>query len=102
MRHGFAIPTLFMALTGTAAAQDGQVQRGLAFVETNCALCHAVGRTGVSPIRAAPPLRELHKRYPVENLAKAIVNGHPDMPEFRLNPAQIDDLLAYLGSLEGT
>jgi len=95
---------IFAALTGSAVAQDGRVQRGLVFVQTNCAGCHAIGRTGVSPLAAAPPFRELHKRYPVENLAEAfaegIVTGHPSMPEFRLDGAQIDDLLAYLRSLE--
>jgi len=58
----------------------------------------------MSPLAAAPPLRELHKRYPVENLAEAfaegIVTGHPSKPEFRLDTAQIDDLLANLKSLE--
>jgi hypothetical protein len=28
------------------------------------------------------------------------VTGHPAMPEFRLDPAQIGDVLAYLKSLE--
>jgi len=93
---------LFATLTGSAVAQDGRVQHGRVFVQTNC--CHAIGRTGVSPLAVAPPFRELHKRYPVENLAEAfaegIVTGHPSMPEFRLDGAQIDDLLAYLRSLE--
>ena len=74
------------------------------FVETNCARCHAVGKAGDSPLPQAPRFRELHKRYPVENLAEAfgegIVTGHPSMPEFVLEPDQIDDLLAYLRSLE--
>jgi cytochrome c len=98
------IELTLIELTWPAMAQDGRVQRGRVFVQTNCAGCHAVGQTGMSPLAAAPPLRELHKRYPVENLAEAfaegIVTGHPSMPEFRLDTAQIDDLLAYLKSLE--
>lgn len=93
------------ALTGSVAAQEGRIQRGRVFAETNCARCHAVGRVGQSPLPIAPPFRDLHKRYPVENLAEAfaegIVTGHPSMPEFQLDPAQINDLLAYLKSLEG-
>jgi hypothetical protein len=46
----------------------------------------------------------LHLRYPVETLAEAfaegIVTGHPSMPEFRLEPDQIHDLLSFLKSLE--
>jgi uncharacterized protein (DUF433 family) len=51
----------------------------------------------------APPFRTLHRRYPVETLAEGLAEGirvaHP-MPEFRLEPKQIDDLIAYLKSLE--
>jgi mono/diheme cytochrome c family protein len=49
----------------------------------------------------------LHERYNVENLAEAlaegIVVGHTgrrQMPQFVLSPAEIDDLIAYLKSLE--
>ena len=66
--------------------------------------CHAVGRAGDSPLRIAPPFRTLHTRYPVENLAEALAEGitvgHPAMPEFRLDPDQIDNLIAYLKTLE--
>ena len=46
----------------------------------------------------------MHTRYPVENLeealAEGIVTGHPTMPEFRLDPDQIENLIAYLKTLE--
>jgi len=46
----------------------------------------------------------LHTRYPVESLAEAlaegVVTGHPSMPEFALDPAQINDLTDYLKTLE--
>jgi cytochrome c len=52
----------------------------------------------------APPFRELHNRYPVEtleeSLAEGIVTGHADMPQFQLSPDQIDDLIAFLKTLE--
>jgi hypothetical protein len=52
----------------------------------------------------APPFRSLHERYPVENLqeslAEGIITGHPSMPEFRLDPDQITDVIAYLKTLE--
>ena len=86
-------------------AQDDQVRRGFVFAQTHCASCHAVGRTGESPLRTAPALRTLHLRYPVENLAEAfaegIVTAHPAMPQFQLELPQIGDLIAYLKSLEG-
>ena len=85
-------------------AQVDRVERGHAFVQANCAVCHAIGRDGESPLQAAPPLRTLHRRYPVESLTEAlaegITTGHPAMPQFKLDVAQIGDLIAYLKSLE--
>ena len=35
-----------------------------------------------------------------ESLAEGIVTGHPSMPEFKLDPGQVGDVIAYLKSLE--
>jgi cytochrome c len=79
-------------------------QRGLIIVRTNCSRCHAVGKMGDSPLPIAPPFRTLHERYPVDDLqeplAEGIVTGHPTMPEFRFDPGQVGDIIAYLKSLE--
>jgi cytochrome c len=79
-------------------------QRGLVVVRTNCSRCHAVGKVGDSPLPIAPPFRTLHERYPVDDLqeplAEGIVTGHPTMPEFRFDPGQVGDIIAYLKSLE--
>jgi cytochrome c len=49
--------------------------------------------------------RALHNRYPVEDLAEAfaegITTGHPSVPQFQLDPSPINDLLAYLDSVQG-
>lgn len=90
-------------LTAAAQAQTPQIERGRAFAQANCARCHAIGRTGDSPLLKAPPFRTLHRRYPVESIAEAFAEGikvaHP-MPQFQLEPGQIEDLIAYLKSLE--
>ncbi|MBM1171017.1 c-type cytochrome [Microvirga arabica] len=95
-----------LALGSSAVlAQSGRVQRGFTFAQTNCSQCHAIGRFGDSPIPEAPPFRTLHTLYPIEDLAEAfaegITTGHPSMPQFELDPAQINDLLAYLNSIQG-
>jgi mono/diheme cytochrome c family protein len=91
-------------MVGAAAAATPAERRGLAFAKSHCAKCHAVGRTGSSRFKPAPPFRTLHYRYPVETLAEAfaegIYTGHPQMPAFELDPDQINDLLSYLKSLE--
>jgi cytochrome c len=85
-------------------AQEGRIQRGRTFVQTNCAMCHAVGRIGESPLSEAPPFRLLQRRYPLEDLAEAlaegIITGHPSMPEFQLDAAQVNDVIAYLQSIQ--
>jgi len=79
-------------------------QRGLMILRANCSRCHAIGKIGESPLPIAPPFRMLHERYPVEDLqeplAEGIVTGHPTMPEFRFDPGQVGDIIAYLRSLE--
>jgi len=91
--------------TTTAMAQSGRIQRGQTFAQTNCSQYHAIGRVGESPIPEAPPFRTLHTRYPIEDLAESfaegITTGHPSMPQFQLDPAQINDLIAYLNSVQG-
>ena len=103
------VGTILSAALTVAAASGAQAlspapQRGFVFVETNCSKCHAVGRFGDSLLAIAPPFRTLHERYPVEQLAEAlaegIVVGHPTMPQFTLDPAQIDDVITYLKTLE--
>jgi cytochrome c len=94
--------SLFLASTYDAAAQS--VQRGAEIARANCARCHSIERSGVSPFPPAPPFRMLHEKYPVETLEEAlgegIVTGHPAMPEFQLEPRQIGDFIAFLKSLE--
>jgi len=79
-------------------------QRGFVILKTNCSRCHAIGKIGESPLKIAPPFRTFHERYPVEDLekplAEGIITGHPTMPEFRFDPDQVGDIIAYLKTLE--
>jgi cytochrome c len=92
-----------MLITPALAVSPAE-QRGKTFALTNCARCHSIDRVTQSPLKIAPPFRTLHLRYPVETLAEALAEGiqtgHPTMPEFRLDPDQIHDLLSYLKTLE--
>ncbi|RXF73162.1 c-type cytochrome [Hansschlegelia zhihuaiae] len=99
-----AASALSLAFAPPASALEPRAQRGQTFAKTHCAMCHAIGPRGASPLKIAPPFRTLHERYPVETLAEAfaegIQTGHPSMPQFRLDSAEITDLIAYLKSLE--
>ena len=100
-----ALAATVLAVSGAASAQPSPAeQRGQTFVRANCARCHAIDKLSQSPLSVAPPFRDLHLRYPVDVLAEALAEGirtgHPSMPEFRLDPGQIGDVIAYLKSLE--
>jgi mono/diheme cytochrome c family protein len=92
---------------GAADAQptaQGQIAKGRALVVRNCGMCHAVGRTGASPNKQAPPFRELHQRYDMdmlgEALAEGILTGHPAMPEYRFQPDEVVAIIRYLRSIQ--
>lgn len=98
---GLAGAIALTALMGfPAQAQEPDVQRGVVLARTYCVSCHAIDKVSPSPLRAAPPFRDLHKRYPVESLeealAEGIVTGHPSMPEFRFDVGQTADFIAFL------
>jgi cytochrome c len=93
-----------LAYAPSAFAQSPAAQRGLTFVRTHCAQCHAIDKASESQLLIAPAFRTLHLKYPIENLerplSEGIIAGHPTMPQFRLDPDQVRDVIAYLKSLE--
>ncbi len=88
----------------TPVLADSPEQRGKAYAKAHCARCHAIDRLRPSPLKAAPPFRTLHLRYPIESLGEALAEGintgHAAMPDAVLDPDQIYDLLSYLKTLE--
>ncbi|WP_108882251.1 c-type cytochrome [Anderseniella sp. Alg231-50] len=102
-----AASILLLALTCSPAHSQsyGDAAKGKAFVQSNCARCHAVGLNDDSHMPEAPAFRTLHNRYPIDSLAEAfaegIVTGHPAMPQFELSIDTINDMLAYMKGLAG-
>ncbi|WP_198371756.1 c-type cytochrome [Roseomonas rosulenta] len=102
MRAGLVL--LLIIAAACAPRPDPRVAEGERLAQARCASCHAVGPTGASPRPPAPPFRDLHRRYPVdqlaESLAEGILTGHPAMPQTSFDQAEIEAFLAYLRSLE--
>lgn len=77
--------------------------KGEAVARRLCAGCHSITSAGKSRHDLAPPFRDLPKRYPVANLAEALAEGivvsHKDMPQFTLDPPEIDAILSFMNSL---
>ncbi len=105
VRSALAAASLLIScqISARAGLEGAELAKGREIISEKCSRCHAVGPEGASPHAKAPPFREVVKRYPVENLAESlaegIVSGHPDMPVFVFEPAEIDAILAYLSSL---
>ena len=107
MRRSAILAALLLGLTVGAGAQAQAPEgagRGETLVRRHCGGCHAVDHAGASPEPAAPPLRELNRRYEPEMLAEAlaegILTGHPLMPEFRFPPEDVGAIIDYLDSIQ--
>jgi mono/diheme cytochrome c family protein len=92
---------------GTALAADrpeAQID-GKRLLESNCARCHSIEFTGESPLKQAPPLREIYRKYPVQKLqfefAEGMGSRHRDMPQIQFSSEQVDGILTYLSEIAG-
>lgn len=81
----------------------GDALEGQSLAKNLCAACHALDAGKPSPNEAAPNFNTLTLTYPPEHLAEGFAEGiivgtdaHIGMPQFELEPEQIDDLIAYL------
>ena len=111
MRRLFAATSLCLLLFAGPAAGggelglDGDPAAGAEMATRLCSGCHAIAGGGPSPVPDAPLFATFTERWPVEYLAEAlaegIVVGHGSvrMPEFRFEPHEIENLIAYLSSL---
>jgi len=70
-----ALITIGMIPAVPAEGTNKPVGRGASLLMTNCARCHAVGRTGASPHPSAPPFPTLSHRFKIEGLAEALAEG---------------------------
>jgi len=102
--HVAALAAILVTAATGVAAQEPSALRGGALVKRHCGGCHAAGAAGSSPRSAAPPLRELHRRYEPEALAEALAEGiltaHPAMPEFRFGPNDVRSIILYLNEIQ--
>jgi mono/diheme cytochrome c family protein len=86
-----------------AHAQD-PVSRGRALVREFCSPCHAIGKSGNSPHKSAPPFRTLGQSFDLDQfprrLERGIMAGHPDMPEFKFNSDNAHAVRDYLRTIQ--
>ena len=87
-----------------ASQSEKAVSEGRELAQTHCARCHAVGTGGQSPNPKAPEFRLMQQRHPIlalrEPLTRGIAAPHDEMPKFALGEGQVDNLVAYINTLQ--
>jgi mono/diheme cytochrome c family protein len=107
MRSSLLYLVLLAAPVAATAAENplsAAQARGHALAAGVCATCHGVEATGNSPNAKAPPFRALAGRYvPLtlqRHLAEITETGHSNMPQINVHADDVQDIVAYINSLE--
>lgn len=91
-------------LHGPTPDEHQAIERGAILAASQCATCHAVGWNSAHPATAAPAFTDIARRYrdwrldwELEAISQA---GHYRMPARALTTTEIQDLTAYIRSLD--
>jgi cytochrome c len=102
---GLLVFLVLMAVGAGSAMAASSTIDGKALLQKNCARCHSITAKGESPLKGAPPLREIYRKYPIQQLEYGFAEGlgskHRDMPQIQFSAEQIAAILDYLGSVTG-
>jgi cytochrome c len=99
--HPFLIAAVLLAYAPVAyAAAVPNAQAGQQLVQRSCSSCHALNAASTAT-DGAPPLSVIakdNKERPAW-IRGWLMEPHPPMPSISLSRQQIDDVIAYLGTL---
>jgi mono/diheme cytochrome c family protein len=77
--------------------------KGKAIVQEKCGRCHAAEATGESPLKIAPPMRDIYARFaPRElqaELREGMVSRHKEMPQIEFSDEDVAAIMWYLYAL---
>ena len=105
MKHFLAAMLAGALVLGStlARAEDPSAEEGRGLAEANCATCHSLEAEGASPLAAAPPFRDVAKRYTEEELMDGLMDGlpvrHEAMPDWDMTEDQAIALSLFIMSL---
>ena len=86
------------------AADTTEIEaRGKAVLQEKCGRCHAVEAVGESPLKYAPPMRDIYARYVPRELQQELLQGmvskHKAMPQIEFSQEDVAAIMAYLYAL---
>jgi cytochrome c len=105
MKLVYAVSVITLMIGQPSLGREHEPIEGVALVRENCRPCHAVGRSDVSYMTAAPPFRTISERYSLDDLANTMESGrfferHPQMPNFVMDRATARAIINYLRSIQ--
>ena len=91
-----------LSATGSRA-DDAKLLRGKSLLAEKCARCHSIEAHGDSPLRTAPPMRNIYARFaPAElkaELKEGMVSRHQQMPQIDFSEEDAHAIVLYLYAL---
>ena len=90
-----------MLLVGAAQARAADARMGSSLAHQWCANCHVIGGATRGQ-DSAPPFETIAAKHAGDEawLRAWLTNPHPPMPDMHLSREEIDDLIAYLKTLQ--
>ena len=86
-----------------AAKLSKVATRGKTILQEKCGRCHAIEPIGESPLKEAPPMRDIYARFnPRElqaELSEGLVSKHREMPQIEFSDEDVYAILSYLHAL---
>jgi mono/diheme cytochrome c family protein len=94
-----AAATVIIGVLPALAA--GDAVHGKRIAQRWCASCHLVAEGQKRAMADAPSFSDIsRRREDAKALAEFLVDPHPKMPDMHLSRREIDDLVAYIRSLD--
>ena len=94
---------LFVCFPATAGDVSPLATRGKVILQEKCGRCHAIEAVGESPLKNAPPMRDIYGRFnPRElqaELSEGKVSRHKEMPQIDFSDEDVHAILTYLHAL---
>src|SRR4030095_5962648 len=97
-----ALLLIFGGMASPAQTQTADPAAGEAYAEKVCAQCHAIHPSGLSPELRAPPFKDVANTPGMTETALRVwlSSSHPTMPNIVVEPQDMDNVIAYIGTLK--
>ncbi len=97
IHKGLAGALLLLSTAPVYAAADAE--HGETIARRWCAACHVVSSDQQNASADVPSFFDIAKRKSGEDLKAFLTDPHPKMPDMSLTRDEINDLVAYIGTL---